>query len=167
MPINLGWAWAPFSHGDKLSEKQTPNCPILGLYNILNDCRGLNKNRHKSCNLVAKIVFLRQIQCTFSPVLHLISRTKFIDVTYWHDGTSWRLMFMSVLIFDDDFDVVVMWILILSLMVMWRLSIELKHAIIPYNTFSTFSNHYKVSSKGATVPSSIVIKFRQLISCAG
>ena len=72
MPINLGWAWAPFSHGDKLSEKQRPNCPILGLYNILNDCRSLNKNRNKSCNLVAKIVFLRQIQCTFSPVLHLI-----------------------------------------------------------------------------------------------
>ena len=70
----------------------------------------------------------------------ILSRTKFIDVTYWYDGTSWRLMFMSVSIFDDDFVVVVMWILILSLMVMWRLSIELKHAIIPYNTFS---NHYK------------------------
>ena len=64
----------------------------------------------------------------------ILSRTKFIDVTYWYDGTSWRLMFMSVSIFDDDFDVVVMWILILLLMVLWRLSIELKHAIIPYNT---------------------------------
>ena len=135
MPINLGWAWAPFSRGDKLSEKQRPNCPILGLYNILNDCRSLNKNRNKSCNLVAKIVFLRQMQCTFIPVLHLNQiRTKFIDVTYWHDGTSWRLMFISISIFDDDFDVVVMWILILSFLVMWRLSIELKHAIIPYNT---------------------------------
>ena len=64
----------------------------------------------------------------------ILSRTKFIDVTYWHDGTSWRLMFISLSIFDDDFDVVVMWILILSLMVMWSLSIELKHTIIPYNT---------------------------------
>ena len=61
----------------------------------------------------------------------ILSRTKFIDVTYWHDGTSWRLMFISLSIFDDDFDVVVMWILILSFLVMWRLSIELKHAIIP------------------------------------
>ena len=61
----------------------------------------------------------------------ILSRTKFIDVTYWHDGTSWRLMFKSLSIFDDDFDVVVMWILILSFMVMWRLSIESKHAIIP------------------------------------
>ena len=61
----------------------------------------------------------------------ILSRTKFIDVTYWHDGTSWRLMFISLSIFDDDFDVVVMWILILSFMVMWRLSIESKHAIIP------------------------------------
>ena len=41
----------------------------------------------------------------------ILSRTKFIDVTYWHDGTSWRLMFKSLSIFDDDFDVVVMWIL--------------------------------------------------------
>ena len=64
----------------------------------------------------------------------ILSRTKFIDVTYWHDGTSWRLMFISLSIFDDDFDAVVMWILILSLMVMWSLSIELKHTIIPYNT---------------------------------
>ena len=64
----------------------------------------------------------------------ILSRTKFIDVTYWHDGTSWRLMFISITIIDDDFDVVVMWILILSFLVMWRLSIELKHAIIPYNT---------------------------------
>ena len=64
----------------------------------------------------------------------ILSRTKFIDVTYWHDGTNWRLMFMSISIFDDDFDAVVMWILILSLVVMWSLSIELKHTIIPYNT---------------------------------
>ena len=87
----------------------------------------------------------------------ILSRTKFIDVTYWHDGTSWRLMFKSLSIFDDDFDVVVMWILILSFLVMWRLSIELKHAYPKY--YSTLSNNYK-KCRNAKLGSNAGLEFR-------